>query len=206
MAAALVPATPAPRTTTLAGRTPGTPPRRTPLPPAGSHQRGSADHDGQAACDLGHGGEQRKGAAFLHGFVGDGRDAGVDELGGELGLCGEVQVGEEDQALAEAVVLGRDGFLDLHDHVRTAPDVVSVVDDFGAGDRVFLVGDARAEACAALNQNGVSVGAELVDTCGRDGYAEFVVLDFFGDADDHLWAPSLAASSAENVLRAVIPE
>ncbi|MNI54026.1 hypothetical protein D3C73_1088900 [compost metagenome] len=117
-----------------------------------------------------------------------------------------MEVGEEDEALAEAVVLGRDGFLDLHDHVRAGPHVICFVDDFGAGDRVFLVGDARAEACAAFNQNGVSVGAELVDASGRDGYAELVVLDFFGDADDHLWAPSLAASSAENVLRAVIPE
>ena len=36
IAAALVPATPAPRTTTLAGRTPGTPPSRMPLPPAGA--------------------------------------------------------------------------------------------------------------------------------------------------------------------------
>jgi hypothetical protein len=31
----------------------------------------------------------------------------------------------------------------------------------------------------------VAVGAELVDAGGRDGYAEFVVLDFFGDTDDH---------------------
>ncbi|GAT89483.1 hypothetical protein UU5_09749 [Paenarthrobacter nicotinovorans] len=117
-----------------------------------------------------------------------------------------MQVGEEDQALAEAVVLRGDGFLDLHDHVRAAPHVIGFVDDFGAGDRVFLVGDARAEACAALNQNGVSVGAEFVDAGGRDGYAELVVLDFFGDADDHLLAPSLAACSAEYLLRAVIPE
>ena len=118
---------------------------------------------------------------------------------GEFGLGGEVEVGEEDQALAEAVVLGLDGFLDLHDHVGAGPDVVGVGDDLGAGDGVFLVGDARAQACAALHQDGVAVGAELVDAGGGDGDAEFVVLDLFGDTDDHLWAPSLAGLVGRNV-------
>jgi hypothetical protein len=117
-----------------------------------------------------------------------------------------VQVGEEDQALAEAVVLGRDGFLDLHDHVRAGPDVVGFVDDFGAGDGVFLVGDARAQACAALHQNGVAVGAELVDTGGRDGYAEFVVLDFFGDTDDHRGLQVLGWQGRKMCWGFVIPE
>jgi hypothetical protein len=53
-----------------------------------------------------------------------------------------VEVGEEDQTLAEAVVLRGDGLLDLHDHGGAGPDVVGLVHDFGAGDGVFLVGDA----------------------------------------------------------------
>lgn len=99
----------------------------------------------------------------MDGFVGDGRDAGVDEFLGQLGLGGQVQVGEEDQALAEAVVLGTDRLLDLHDHVSACPDVVGFGHDLRAGNCVFLVRDTGAQARAALHQDGVSVGAELVN-------------------------------------------
>ena len=155
----------------------------------GGHEGGGADLHREPACDLGHRGEQRKGAAFLDRLVGDRGDAGVDELPGQFRLCGEVEVGEEDQTLAKAVVFGLDGFLDLHDHVGAAPDVIGVGDDLSAGDGVLLVRDAGAQAGAALHQDRVAVGAELVDAGGRDGDAEFVVLDLFGDTDDHLWAP-----------------
>jgi hypothetical protein len=141
MAAALVPATPAPRTTTFAGHA-GHAAQQHALAAGRSHQRRGAHLDGEAACNFGHRGEQRQRTAFLHGFVGDGGDARVDELPGQFRLGGKVQVGEEDQALAEAVVLGLDGLLDLHHHVRAGPDVISLVDDLGAGDCIFLIGDA----------------------------------------------------------------
>ena len=160
------------------------------------HQRGGAHLDGQAAGNLGHRGQQRQGPAFLDGLVGDGGDAGVDQFLGQLRLGGQVQVREEDQALAEAVVFGLDRFLDLHDHVGAAPDVVGFGDDLGAGDRVFLVRDAGAQARAALDEDHVAVGAEFVDASSGDGDAEFVVLDLFGYTDDHLLAPVVRASWA----------
>ena len=48
----------------------------------------------------------------------------VDQLLGERLVGREVQVGEEGQALAHAVVLLGHGLLDLEHHVRLAPDVV----------------------------------------------------------------------------------
>jgi hypothetical protein len=153
---------------------------------AGGRHQGRRTHlDGQPAGHLGHGREQGQGAAFLDGLVGDGGDAGVDELLGQLGLGGEVQVGEEDQALAEAVVLGLDGFLDLHHHVGAGPDLVGVGDDFCASDGVFLVGDAGTQARAALHQDRVAVGAEFVNAAAVMATRNSLFLISFGDTDDH---------------------
>ena len=156
----------------------------------------ASDLHGQTAGNLGHGGQQRQGPALLDGLVGDGGDAGVDERLGQFRLGGQVQVREQDQALAEAVVFGLDRFLDLQHHVGAAPNVVGLGDDLGTGDRVFLIRDAGAQASAALNENLVAVGAEFVDARCRDGDAELVVLDLFGYTDDHFLAPDMAASRA----------
>ena len=81
----------------------------------GLHHRVRADLRGEAAGDLGHRVEQRQQArGQLHGLVGDGGDLLRDELLGERLVGGEVQVGEEGQALAQPVVLLGDGLLDLH--------------------------------------------------------------------------------------------
>ena len=86
---------------------------------------GGADLDGHAAGDLGHGGEQRERAgAVADGLVGDAGDVLFEEHVGEFGERGEMEVGEEDEAFAEVVVLLLDGLLDLDDHVGGAPEVV----------------------------------------------------------------------------------
>lgn len=169
----------------MAGRTPATPPSKEARAAGGCRHHLRADLDGQTAGDLGHGSEEGERAAVLHRLVGDGGDAGVEQGAGQLRLGAQVEVREQDEPFAEAVVLRRDRFLHLHDHVRAGPDVVGLVHEFGSRRLVLCIGDAGSGPGTALDQDGVSVGAELMDAGRGDRHPELVVLHFFGDADDH---------------------
>src|SRR6185437_3093833 len=90
-----------------------------------------ADLDGETAGDLGHGGEEGEGVgAVFDGLVGDAGYAFFEEDVGEFLERGEVEIGEEDEAVAEVVVLLLDGLLDLDDHLGGAPEVGGVANDF----------------------------------------------------------------------------
>ena len=108
-----------------------------------------------------------------------------------------MEVGEEDEALAEVAVLLFDGLLDLDDHVGEAPDVVSGADDLGAGGLVVVVGEGGEGSGVVLDEDGVAGFDEGFDACGGDADAAFVVFDFLGDADDHVFP--LCARRAEGV-------
>ena len=152
----------------------------------GLHHRVGADLGGEAARDLGHRVEQRQEArGQLHRLVRDGGDLLVDELLGERLVGGEVEVGEQGQALTQAVVLLGHRLLDLHDHVRLAPHVVGGVEDRGALRDVLLVGDRGAEAGTLLDEHVVTATHELVHPHGGDADPELVVLDLAGDPDLH---------------------
>ncbi|GAA3240026.1 hypothetical protein GCM10020256_61690 [Streptomyces thermocoprophilus] len=132
-----------------------------------AHQVVGADLRGEAARDLGHRGEQRQGAAGqLDGLVGDGGGAGRDERVGALLGGGQVQVGEEDLVLAEAVVLLGDGLLDLQQQVGGGPHLVGRLQDLGAGGDVLLVRDRRADTGVALDDHLVAVAHQLVHAGG----------------------------------------
>ncbi len=142
----------------------------------------------QAAGDLGHRVEQRQPArGQLHGLVGDRGDLALDQLIGQRLVGGQVQVGEQGQALAHPVVLLGHRLLDLQHHVRGAPHVVGVRDDRRPRRDVLLVMDRGALAGALLDVHLVAVRGQLVHTDGRDRHAVLVVLDFLRDADLHLY-------------------
>ena len=80
IAAAFIPDTPAPMTTTLAAYTPETPPMQHAAAALGPHQRVRADLRGEPAGDLAHRGQQRqRTVGQLHGLVGDAGDPAVDQ-------------------------------------------------------------------------------------------------------------------------------
>ena len=109
------------------------------------HQVVGADLGGEPPGDLAHGGEQRQRAVGqLHGLVGDGRGPGREQRVGRGAVGGEVQVGEQDEVVAQVAVLGRHGFLDLADEVGAPPDLGGVGEDRRAGGGELLVGDGRA--------------------------------------------------------------
>ena len=67
-----------------------------------------------------------------------------------------MEVGEEDEAFAEVLVLLFDGLLDLDDHLGEAPDVVGRADDLGAGGLVLVVGHGGERAGVMLDEDFVS--------------------------------------------------
>src|SRR5512132_681081 len=89
IAAAFMPETPPPMTTTLAAYTPGTPPISTPRPPP------ERIRWYEPTGDLRHRREQgQRVVGQLHRLVRDAGDLAVDERVGALLRRGEVQVGE----------------------------------------------------------------------------------------------------------------
>ena len=70
-----------------------------------------------------------------------------------------------------------------------APDVVGGVEDLRAGGDEVLVGDRRADAGVALDEDLVAVADELVHAGRGDRDPVLVVLDLAGDADLHAALP-----------------
>ena len=97
MMAALEPAMPAPRITTFAGLDPRGPSQQLALAAAHPLEEVRADLRSQPPRYLAHGRQQRRAAVRgLHGLVGQAGGATLDESRGQLGVRGQVQVGEED--------------------------------------------------------------------------------------------------------------
>ena len=80
---------------------------------------------GEAACDLAHRREQGQLSLLgLDGLVGDCTDAARDQGVGERTVRREVEVGEQDEPLAQVPILGGDRLLDLQQELGLAPDLV----------------------------------------------------------------------------------
>src|SRR6185312_15047022 len=88
--------------------------------------------------------------------------------------------------LAQQRVLGRDRFLDLHDHVVVAPDLLLGRNDLGARLDVRLVGDRGALTGSLLDAHVVAPSNEGRDAGRGHADAEFLSLDLFGYADSHV--------------------
>ena len=80
----------------------------------------SADEDRHAPGDLAHGLEERQAVVDLHRLVGDAGGSRLEEGLGKRPVCGEVQLGEEELALAQEAILRRERLLDLHHEVALA--------------------------------------------------------------------------------------
>src|SRR5437588_434664 len=121
-----------------------------------------------------------------HRFIGDADHAGREEILGLLAVRREVEIGEEYLSGLEFLALGRERLFDLHDHFGPPINLVRIPRDLGAGSLVVAVGKTGTEAGVHLDQNAMTVGGQLVCRRGYQPHPVFVVLDFFGNADEHL--------------------
>ena len=146
---------------------------------------------GEPAGDLAHRRQQGQPAVVrLDRLVRHGRDAAVDERPRERLVGGNVQVGEEDEALAQAAVLGRDRLLHLQQQLRTLPDLVDRADP-GAVRLVVGVRELAAGSGTGLDDDFVAVLDELARPGGGQRDSILLGLDLLGDADAH-WPRNLS--------------
>ena len=113
-------------------------------------------HQGRAvARDRGLRGEDvhRLGAGDArHELQGEGRHAGVAQVGDALEVARRLHEAHDDLAGAQQVDLGGQRGLDLDDHVGSLPDAGRGVDDARAGLRVLVVGEVAADARSGLDR------------------------------------------------------
>jgi hypothetical protein len=140
----------------------------------------------QAAGDLTHRREEGEVASRVGDrFVRDRSDAGSHEALRLRGVCGEMEVGEQDLTGAELLPLLRLRLLHLHDHARLGENLGGVAGDGGAGGPVGGIGRADAVAGAGLDQNLVAVRHVFADGARHEADAVFAWLYFFRNADQH---------------------
>ena len=142
MAAAFIPETPAPITTTLAHRRRGHAAHQRAAATALAHQVVGPDLGREPTGDLAHRGQQRQRAVGrLDGLVRDPGDLLVEQRVRAVPAGGQVEVSEQHLPRPHPVVLDGDRLLDLQDHVRVGPDLVVAGGDGRPGGRELGVGD-----------------------------------------------------------------
>ena len=125
-----------------------------------------ADLGGHPAGDFRHRREEWECAVLeLHGLIGDGRRARIEQCLADRRIRRNVQVREEHEVRTQPVELGVLWFFYLHHHVR-APRVVRG-HDLGAGRLELLVMDRRAFASPALDEHPMAGGAQFSHAVGR---------------------------------------
>ena len=141
---------------------------------------------GHTACDLGHRDQQRQRAVgTFDGLVGAAYRPAVDHGAGKGFAAGEMEEREDQLVFADQLVLGGDGLLDLDDHFGTGIDIPDRGKDLRPYRRIGLVGKTAVHTGRSLHINRVAPLNELLGACGGKGNAILVVLDLFGNTDNH---------------------
>jgi hypothetical protein len=89
----------------------------------------------------------------LHGLVADRVDPGIDQRSGAFRRGRQMQVGEQDLALAHPVVLSRRRFLHLEHHLGNGPHVVGLRHDAGTCGQVSVVGKCATDPGTAFHEH-----------------------------------------------------
>lgn len=96
-----------------------------------------------------------------------------------------MEIREQQLVLLDEVVLLRDGFLHLHDHLGDAVDVFDGGQHLRTRCNVFTVFKSAADPGVDLYINRMTVFTQFGNTRWREGYAVLVVFNLFGNTNDH---------------------
>ena len=96
-----------------------------------------------------------------------------------------MEIGEERLPLADQRPFGRQRLLDFDDQIRPAEDFFGAADQFAALPQVVVIGDARTEPRAGLDEYLVPAADELLDAHRQHRHTIFVLLDLLRYTHDH---------------------
>ena len=189
-------------TSTVAGSTPGTPPRRIPSPAVLHLEILGALLDRHPSGHLAHRDQEREGPVGLpDGFIGDRDGLGLDHRPRQSLVRREVEIGEDDLTRADQRVFRRLRLLDVHDHVGALVYLRRGPGDLGAVGAVGLVVESAADSGAFLDENRVAVALQDLDAGRGHGYPVFLWFDLLENADDHLLTPLLSGLNPSRTSR-----
>ena len=135
---------------------------------------------------FGHGHQQRQRAVGpFDGLIGTAYGAAVDHRMGQGFAAGEVEVGKDQLVAAHEFVFGRNRFLDFHDHFRTSVHFLDRGEYFGAHRGIGIVRKSAVCTGRSLHIDFVAPPGQFPDAGRSQSNAVFVVLDLFGDTDNH---------------------
>ena len=141
---------------------------------------------GHAARDLGHRDQQRQRAVGpFDGLVGAAHRPAVDHGAGERFAAGEVEEGEDQLVLADQLVLRGDRLLDLDNHLGAGVDVFDRGKHLRPYRRIGIIGKTAVHTGRSLHINLVTPFGQLLSAGGGESNAVLVVLDLFGNTDNH---------------------
>src|SRR5215211_3009322 len=98
---------------------------------------------------------------------------------------GQMEVGEENLFGAQESAFRFLRLLHLHDQFGAFEDSFVVFEHLRASRFVVGIRKSSAKAGVALDENFMSALDELVGCRGRQGDTKLLLLNFFGDSDDH---------------------
>lgn len=123
--------------------------------------------------------------AVSNGLVCDANCAAFEHCVEQFAVRGEVEVGEQNLALADQLVFGFDRLLYLDDHVGYAIDFLDGGQDGCAGCDILFIRESAAFACCVLYIQCVAVTYKFLDARRCATHAVFVVLNLFWNSDFH---------------------
>src|SRR5262249_11361764 len=118
-------------------------------------------------------------------LVSDGDGVPSDEPPDEIGDGGQMQIGEERLAVANARHLLGQRLLDLEDELGLTPQLRDV-DKLGARRGKFFVSEAASRAGSRLPEDAVARVGEGSGACGGEGDPLLADLDLLRHTDDHV--------------------
>ena len=136
----------------------------------------------QPPGDFAHRRQQRQAAVFqLHGFVGNGSGAGLQQGLSHLGIGGQVQVGEQHHVVPQEAEFLALRLLHLH-HQMGAPGVLTA-HQLGSGCGEGLIADAGSRPGPGLDPHLQPLADQFPYGIGGEGHPLLIGLDFPGHAD-----------------------
>ena len=156
-------------------------------------QHGGADLYCHTAGHFAHRGQQGQAAVSgLNRLVSDADDLPAQERLGLLGVGGEVQVGKQDLAFAQQLILGGKRLFDLDDHIGDIVNLPGRFQQLCTDGGILFIGKAAAEAGAFLHKNRMTCTDKSVGAGGGQGNAALLSFDLFGTTNTHTFSPFLA--------------